>query len=185
MIRIPIVLALLASLATGDDPYCPAYPKPQRQIYSARLEVERTAQAMSTNLVRSVLMWSGPRNVIPPGNNIIDDEIFRKMSVASIEPAPLTSDVEILRRLSLDLTGRIPSEARVRSFVADAGANKRARLIDKLMSSEAFVDNWTSFLRTTSRSPASTTISSAYRDGISSTTTFAILWRGTGPIRKS
>ena len=145
MIRIPIVLALLASLAAGDDPYCPAYPKPQRQTYSARLAVERTAQAMSTNLVRPVLTWSGPRNVTPPGNNIIDDEIFRKMSVAGVEPAPLTSDVEILRRLSLDLTGRIPSEARVRSFVEDTGANKRARLIDELMSSEAFVDNWTSF----------------------------------------
>ena len=117
-----------------------------RQAHLARLEMERAVQAASTDVIQPVLIWSGPRNIQTlAGNNFIDDYIVDKMARAGVEPAPLTSDNEILRRLSLDLTGRIPSIDRVESFVADANPAKRARLIDELISSEAFVDYWTSF----------------------------------------
>jgi hypothetical protein len=45
----------------------------------------------------------------------------------------------------LDLTGRIPSPDRADSFLQATDSAKRARLIDDLMASEAFVDNWTLF----------------------------------------
>ena len=145
MLRLPVIVVLLTTLAGGDDPYCPAYAKPQRRVLEARLQLERSAQAMSMNLVQPRVIWSAPRNVDSFSGNVIDTHIFRKMADDGIAPAPAATDAEILRRLSLDLTGRIPSIERIQSFVADPDPTKRNKLIDELIASEAFVDYWTAF----------------------------------------
>src|SRR5262245_20118015 len=49
--------------------------------------------------------------------------------------ASITSDAEFLRRVSLDLTGTIPTAAEARAFLADTDPHKRARLIDQLLAS--------------------------------------------------
>lgn len=50
--------------------------------------------------------------------------------------AATSSDAEFLRRLYLDLAGRIPSVEESRAFLADTAADKREKLIDKLLASE-------------------------------------------------
>ena len=77
--------------------------------------------------------------------NYVDDEIFGKMDAARIVPAPLASDAEFLRRVTLDLTGRIPDAATAAAFLADPSPDKRGRMIDALLVSDAFVDRWTFF----------------------------------------
>jgi hypothetical protein len=52
--------------------------------------------------------------------------------------APLASDEEFLRRVTLDLTGMIPATADVRQFLADADLNKREKLVDKLLASPEY-----------------------------------------------
>src|SRR5882672_10778007 len=47
--------------------------------------------------------------------------------------APLASDAEFLRRVYLDLTGVIPTATEARAFLQDNSADKRARLIDRLL----------------------------------------------------
>ena len=76
---------------------------------------------------------------------MIDQYIFQAMSDAGVQPAALTNDYEFIRRISLDLTGRIPAPDAVQSFVTDTTPNKRAALIDQLMSSPAWVDKWTMY----------------------------------------
>jgi hypothetical protein len=51
---------------------------------------------------------------------------------------PVCSDEEYLRRISLDLTGTIPSTADVRVFLDDGDANKREKLIDNLLASPEY-----------------------------------------------
>ncbi|MCA9068888.1 MAG: DUF1549 domain-containing protein, partial [Planctomycetaceae bacterium] len=51
--------------------------------------------------------------------------------------APLAGDAEFLRRVYLDLTGRIPSAEAARSFLEDKSPDKRQKLIDKLLDSPA------------------------------------------------
>jgi hypothetical protein len=77
--------------------------------------------------------------------NFIDEQIFGKMQREGIPHAPLANDQEFLRRVMLDLTGRIPTPAEVREFLADNAADKRARLIDQLIGSPGFVDKWSYF----------------------------------------
>src|ERR1051325_8462188 len=80
-----------------------------------------------------------------PRKNMIDDAIFGRMVSAGIRSAPIASDVEFLRRVTLDLTGRIPSGADVLTFMADTNPGKREAKIDKLIGSPEFVDKWTMF----------------------------------------
>ena len=74
--------------------------------------------------------------------NYVDDEIFGKMEADKVVSAPLSSDTEFLRRVTLDLTGRIPDADVVVAFVADPSPDKRSRMVDTLLASEAFVDRW-------------------------------------------
>ena len=75
----------------------------------------------------------------------IDSYIFAALKSNNITPAPQTTDWEFIRRVTLDLTGRIPAPARVVQFVADTTPNKRANLINELMASPQWVDKWTMF----------------------------------------
>ena len=76
-------------------------------------------------------------------NNFIDDEILKSLAVLGLEPSPTTVDAAFLRRVSLDLTGRLPSAARVKVFLADVMPGKRKALVDELIRSEEFSEYWT------------------------------------------
>src|SRR5687768_7169348 len=52
--------------------------------------------------------------------------------------APLASDAEFLRRVHLDLVGRIPTAEEVRAFLADTAADKRPKVIDRLLASDEY-----------------------------------------------
>lgn len=67
-----------------------------------------------------------------PRKNFIDDHIFSKIAKDRVPHAPLASDEEFLRRVTLDLSGRLPSPETVRKFVADTSPDKRAVYIDSL-----------------------------------------------------
>ena len=75
--------------------------------------------------------------------NNIDKYLFQAMSDAGVAPAPPTTDYEFVRRITLDLTGRIPTADAVTSFVNDSSFDKRTKLVDALMASPEWVDKWT------------------------------------------
>jgi hypothetical protein len=62
-----------------------------------------------------------------------------------ITPAPMTTDWEFIRRVTLDLTGRIPNPTDVLAFVADTTPTKRANLIETLLAKPEWVDKWTMY----------------------------------------
>src|SRR5438128_615462 len=80
-----------------------------------------------------------------PRKNFIDDAIFGRMAAAGIQAAPIVSDSEFLRRVTLDLTGRIPSGPEVVAFIFDTDPSKRDAKIDALIGSPEFIDKWTMF----------------------------------------
>jgi Protein of unknown function (DUF1549)/Protein of unknown function (DUF1553) len=92
-----------------------------------------------------------------PHKNFIDDYIFAKIGKDKVTSAKLSSDSEFLRRVTLDLTGRLPEPALVRSFLADRDPNKREKLIDSIfpatptmgigrrLTDKPFLDRWAYF----------------------------------------
>jgi len=77
--------------------------------------------------------------------NFIDEALFGKMERDGVPHAPLASDGEFLRRVTLDLTGRIPTPTEIRDFLADDAPEKRARVVDELLDREAFAEKWAYF----------------------------------------
>jgi hypothetical protein len=92
-----------------------------------------------------------------PRKNFIDDYVFGRMERDGIQPAPLSNDQEFLRRLFLDLTGRIPSPEQVRAFAYDTNPSKRDTIVDALIGNVEFIDKWTMFLGDLYKNNASAT----------------------------
>jgi hypothetical protein len=68
----------------------------------------------------------------------IDERLGARWQADHVKPAPRADDAEFLRRAYLDLTGRIPRPADVHEFLGDGAANKRRRLIDRLLEDPRF-----------------------------------------------
>ncbi len=81
-----------------------------------------------------------------PPRSFIDEEIFGKLAAANVPSASLATDEEFLRRVTLDLTGRLPAPSDIRAFLADDSTTKRDAVIDRLLASPAFNDRWTIWL---------------------------------------
>ena len=63
----------------------------------------------------------------------IDALVDQRLAESDIEPAGLAGDAEFMRRASLDLNGVIPTGSQVSAFLHDSAADKRAKLIDRLL----------------------------------------------------
>lgn len=74
-----------------------------------------------------------------PVPDVIDHYIDAKIRDLGIEPAGPADDATLIRRLMLDLVGRIPTPVETKAYVASTDPNKRAILVDRLMASPAFV----------------------------------------------
>jgi hypothetical protein len=80
-----------------------------------------------------------------PQHNYIDRLVDAKLERLKIQPSPPTDDATMFRRVSLDLTGRLPSPESVRAFLDDPTPSrmKRTKMIDRLITSPEYVDHWT------------------------------------------
>src|SRR5215212_2007576 len=74
----------------------------------ARREVNERVLKMSTAFSRDASVRAASADSIPQ-RNIVDQEIFGKLIKAGVPSAQLSSDAEFVRRIYLDLIGRIPS----------------------------------------------------------------------------
>jgi hypothetical protein len=63
----------------------------------------------------------------------IDAELSQSWTKAGIQPAQPATDAEFLRRVYLDLNGRIPPVAVVRSFLSDQRSAKRVEIVETLL----------------------------------------------------
>lgn len=77
-----------------------------------------------------------------PRRNLVDEEILRTLETLRIPVSPPAGDEAFLRRVTLDLTGRLPTPEAVESFLSDRQEDKRVRLVDQLLDSEPFVEFW-------------------------------------------
>jgi len=62
--------------------------------------------------------------------------------VGGIADASIVSDEDYIRRVTLDCVGRQPTMAECEAFAADEAMDRRARLVERLLASPEFGDNW-------------------------------------------
>lgn len=135
-----VTAALPSSSRAADCTFDPAQHRNERQI---RAEVSRLAEIVAPSAAQ------GKRRSVPPpktswptAKNFIDVAIFERQQRDGIAPASISSDTEFLRRVTIDLAGRLPTGDEIVSFVADTGLDKRDRAIDRLLATEEFNDRW-------------------------------------------
>ncbi len=85
------------------------------------------------------------------------DAAFQRILATTATRAPRADDVTFLRRVALDLTGRLPTPEQMRRWQADRGPDRRERLVERLLASEDYAVNWGRYWRdvVTYHTPAS------------------------------
>ncbi len=133
------------SFKPNPDEFLSRESRIRREVWDRSARLNRSF----TNSVDSANAQYAPTQLTPPPipqRNFIDASIFGALAKANVPTAQLAGDEEFLRRITLDLTGRLPSSSDIRAFVEDSGANKRDQVIDKLLYSHQFIDKWTMWL---------------------------------------
>src|SRR5579864_9047060 len=119
-------------------------------------DTERPSLERLDKLTVEMASKTSPAATQPVQNrNFIDEFIFSKMQRDGIPHAGLSTDAEFLRRVHLDLTGRLPEPEIIRKFLSDKDPAKREKMIDSLLATPIegkidkpetpFLDKWTYF----------------------------------------
>lgn len=74
--------------------------------------------------------------------NPIDREVRAKLRLLNMTPSGPASDVEFLRRVTIDTIGILPTPEEIRSFVADTDPAKRTKAIDRLLAHPLHAALW-------------------------------------------
>ena len=92
-----------------------------------------------------------PVESLPPVKNFIDQHVFANLKQIGIPPSPICDDSTFLRRVSLDIGGRLPTMEETKAFLADKAPDKRDRAIESLINSpdyaDYFANKWTALLK--------------------------------------
>jgi hypothetical protein len=95
--------------------------------------------AAMTGFVSSVLHAGELPPASLPIDRVIDQLIDAPLAEASVVPADQADDQTVIRRLTLDLVGRIPTTTEVAAYVSSTAPDKRGKLVDRLIASPGFV----------------------------------------------
>ena len=105
--------------------------------------------SLSFLFVFAFLMLSCTKTTVAPTRQVssstkhLDRYINAVLKTENIQPSKMSEDTEFLRRVHLDLTGKIPTPEEVLDFLKDGSSNKRQQKIKQLLASDAYLDYWT------------------------------------------
>lgn len=85
---------------------------------------------------------TSPNAATAIGSGPIDSALAEHWRRAGVVPAATADDHQYLRRVTLDVAGRIPTAAEVEDFIADRQPDKRAALVKRLASGDEFAAHW-------------------------------------------
>ncbi len=100
---------------------------------------------------RATIPLGAPVDKLPEPKNFVDDLVFKKLRAIGMPPSEQCDDATFLRRVTVDIAGRLPTPEELKRFIADPSASKRERWIDALLDSpdyaEYFANKWSALLR--------------------------------------
>jgi len=88
---------------------------------------------------------------VPETQNFVDEFVFGNLKDLGIPPSPVCDDATFLRRVSLDIAGRLPTQQEASAFLNDPDPNRRSNVIDRLLRSadyaDFFANKWAAVLK--------------------------------------
>ena len=100
---------------------------------------------------RATVPLGAPVENLPPARNFVDELVFEKLKKVGMPPSGVCDDATFLRRVTIDLAGRLPTPEEATAFAADGAGDKRDRLIDRLLEgtdhADFFANKWSAILR--------------------------------------
>jgi hypothetical protein len=92
-----------------------------------------------------------PVGELPPAKNFVDEHVFANLKTLGIPPSPGCDDATFLRRVTLDIGGRVPTGEEATAFLASQDPAKRDKVIEELLKSpdyaDYFANKWTALLK--------------------------------------
>ncbi|MBI2806316.1 MAG: DUF1553 domain-containing protein [Planctomycetes bacterium] len=100
---------------------------------------------------RALIPLGAPVAKLPAAKNFIDEQVYRQLQKLGLPPSELCDDGTFLRRVTIDIAGRLPTLDETRAFLADKDADRHAKLVDRLLASadyaDLFASKWSAVLR--------------------------------------
>ncbi|MFN4261898.1 MAG: DUF1549 domain-containing protein, partial [Gemmataceae bacterium] len=123
------------------------------------VEVDRNGQVRATGIGDSAIVVRYPGQVglaiviVTPEQlaetfpniqeaNFIDKHVLARLRLLNLQPSAVCDDATFLRRVTLDVTGLLPTPEEVRAFLADTDPSKRAKKIDELLDRPGYAALW-------------------------------------------
>lgn len=133
----------LATFITSNDNSAPITPD-GLVTAGARGEAYVMARFETHTIGSQVLVLPKNLQYTAPAvtGNYIDQLVGEKLRKIRVLPSEVCTDEEFLRRVSLDITGQLPTEEEYLAYMADASPDKRAKVVDQLLQRKEFSEIW-------------------------------------------
>src|SRR5262245_21845976 len=141
LVSVVLILFLLipASAQTQEPKQADPFENAHQGLFQNKTDRAVEAGRSSAAFQQATTVGAGT----VPRRNFIDEQLFGRMERDGVPHAPLASDEEFIRRVYIDATGLLPPPEKVREFVASKDAQKRDTLIDSLIGTQEFAEQWT------------------------------------------
>jgi hypothetical protein len=100
---------------------------------------------------RATIPLGAPVESLPVPKNFIDELVFKKLKTVGMPPSALCDDATFIRRVTIDIAGRLPTPDETQRFLNGTNAVKRDKLIDTLLDTpdyaDYFANKWSALFR--------------------------------------
>ena len=100
---------------------------------------------------RGTVPLGAPVGELPPARNFVDELVFKQLKKVGMPPSEVADDATFLRRVTIDIAGRLPTPQEIEALRADRSPGKRTAVIDRLLASgdyaDYFANKWSALLR--------------------------------------
>jgi hypothetical protein len=142
----------MALFESNDDALAEVTPAGlvRTQDIAGNVAVMVRYQGMVT-VFRGSIPLGAPVESLPPSRNFIDDLVFANLKRIGVPPSPLCDDATYLRRVTLDIAGRLPTDLEAKAFLNNTDPAKRDQVVEDLLKTPDYADyfaaKWTALLK--------------------------------------
>ena len=103
------------------------------------------------DVFRTTVPLGLPVENLPVVANYIDQQVFDKLTRLGLPSSQICDDATFLRRVTIDIAGRLPTAEESVAFLNEQSPQKRTMLVDRLLDStdyaDYFANKWSAILR--------------------------------------